>query len=156
MDTIVVSMFMTLSLAGFCHYYGFTTYLYNWIQKVYLFVNLAQMTMESIATTNNNKASFTVNDTDCSANILYERLGTQYIMLVPYNRSQVARMLDLKAELYHNNGHVIDITQQPGIPYLVDPQDLGGKIIRITNQESGKYHDYHKAPLYAPELTELE
>src|SRR3989338_5175023 len=65
-----------------------------------------------------SKDHFVVNASDLNANIIYERLGKEYTIVVPYNRCQVANMSQLRATLVYADKTSIDITQQPGIPYI--------------------------------------
>ena len=96
---------------------------------------------------------FTVNNTDQSASIVYERLGEQCIILVPYNRSHIPAMAQFKVELLRDEKSPVDITQQPGIPYLISADALGGIGIRITNQDNGviKTYDRFRIPMYGIE-----
>ena len=98
--------------------------------------------------------AFTINDTGRSASIIYERLDQQHILCIPYNRKFVVSMSQFKAELLRENNKPVNITQQPGVPYLVDAASLGGYAIRITNEEDGVSHDYshNEIPYYGEEI----
>jgi hypothetical protein len=108
--------------------------------------------------THDDSIAFSINDSDLSATILYKRLGHEYMLMVPFNRDYVAGMSQFRAKLFRHNKSPIDITQQPGIPYLVSAHDLGGTHIEITNHETGATHSYSSAtvPLYAAELLHEE
>ena len=100
------------------------------------------------------KFSFKVNDTDISASVTYEHFGEKYIIFVPYNRSKIASMTQLTATLLRDNDENVNITQQPGIPYMVNADMLGGHTIRLTNNDTGETHDYEKEtmPFYGNEV----
>ena len=100
-----------------------------------------------------SKDHFVVNASDLNANIIYERLGKEYTIVVPYNRCQVANMSQLRATLVYADKTSIDITQQPGIPYIYSAADLGGEYITIVNAETGLTHNYTKTtrPIFAYE-----
>lgn len=102
--------------------------------------------------------SFIIADNDKSAIINYKYYGQQYKILIPYNRSKIALMTQLKVELINENNISTDIMQQPGIPYLFTAKDLGGINIKITNSETGKSYTYdeNKQPLYADEVMDDE
>lgn len=71
--------------------------------------------------------SFKINGN--SACITYLRYGREYQVNIPYNRHLVAKMSSCKVFLIKGE-EKIDITQQPGIPYLMTASMLGGdKII---------------------------
>jgi hypothetical protein len=103
------------------------------------------------------KTTFTPIPSSKCASILYDRLGTQYLLIVQYDRSKIADMTQFKAFLhFKGNIDTIDITQQPGIPYTVTANELGGSHIEITNMETGLKKKYlsDTKPMYADELFE--
>jgi hypothetical protein len=89
-----------------------------------------------------------------SAMIEYEYFGQNYKLSIPYNRKKLINMSDYKAEFCFNDKPSLNITQQPGIPYILNANDLGGEYIKITNMETGLSHNYDnkKVPMYADEL----
>lgn len=99
------------------------------------------------------ETTFTTNATGESANLIYSRLGSKYILNVPYNRKYVATMAQFEVYLILKDADPIKITQQPGIPYMVSAKDLGGVIIRIVNHENDTRYDYSEniIPLYGTE-----
>ena len=82
-------------------------------------------------------ASFTINDSGKSAFIVYSRCGKDYMINVPYKRELVTQMSKCKVFLSKNN-EMINITQQPGIPYLVSAKMLGGDKIIMNCGETVK------------------
>lgn len=72
-----------------------------------------------------------INGTSRSMTLTYERNGVKYRLTVPFARSIISEMMGKRVYLVTNN-EKIEITQQPGVPYLVTAQDiagLGSKII---------------------------
>ncbi len=74
-----------------------------------------------------------------------------YTISVPFDHIQSLCMIGYKAELL-KNGEIIDITQQPGIPYMCDSEMYDGSYIKIINEANDEYEIYNKAPLYATKL----
>lgn len=97
---------------------------------------------------------FSINETECSATLQYHRMSSEYNLLIPYDRSKVAVMTQFRVELLRDNQDPVEITQQPGIPYLVSAEQLGGSGIKICNLETGLYHiyDIKTIPLYGVEV----
>lgn len=79
------------------------------------------------------KSNFTVCDTRKAASLTYDRLGKKYLLYLPYDSRLMARMSGHQALLI-KDGIEIDITQQPGIPYLVTATELGGSEIKILHR----------------------
>jgi hypothetical protein len=90
--------------------------------------------------------------------IEYEYFGQKYKLAIPYNRKKLINMANYKAELCFNDKTSVNITQQPGIPYILNASDLGGQYIKITNMETGLSHNYDNkhVPMYADELINNE
>lgn len=57
--------------------------------------------------------------------------------IIPFDRSKVAKMLSLMVETQQEDGTTKNITQSPGIPYLLSPMSLGVSRIVVTNMDSG-------------------
>jgi hypothetical protein len=89
--------------------------------------------------------------------IMYKLFGCKYHLNVPYDIQSSTDMLQYAMYTVDNEGNVIDnITQQPGIPYLVSANDLKCKSLRAVNQETGILHEYEgdKIPYYCVEIIE--
>jgi len=69
------------------------------------------------------------------AEISYVRIEHPYRVWVPYDRHLAGRSIGHTATLIRDNEE-INITQQPGIPYLVTAEDLGGSEIRIQTRNA--------------------
>jgi hypothetical protein len=85
---------------------------------------------------------FSINDSDRSASIVYKRQGNEYILNVPYNRKIRAKMSSFDIFLVKkgtsDEEFYININQQPGLPYLVSANDLGGDRIEIKQKTDGQ------------------
>ena len=121
-------------------------YLYN---KYYSSFNIVKILTNLFY---NKKVSLTYNIS--SALLNYQYLGQDYIISIPYNRKKLINMIQYKAELFYNDKKSINITQQPGIPYILNAKDLGGEYIKITNMGTGLSCDYDntQSPMYGDEL----
>lgn len=87
--------------------------------------------------------NFSINDTGCSASITYNHVGKSYLVNVPFKSSLTNAMMPLRAVLHKllndkKTVKEIDITQEPGIPYMVCAGDLGGSKIVISNSFTGQ------------------
>lgn len=143
------------------YYFGFLNSLINWGKERKQKAMMIKHMIDAVVAVNSKpegKVSFTVNDTDTSVSIFYDRLGTRHPIFLPYNRGYVASMAEFKAELLREHHAPIDITQQPGLPYVVSGKSLGGHTIRITNCSSGKMFEYKgdTIPGYAAEVFDNE
>ena len=89
------------------------------------------------------------------AYITYKRFNDEYKVYLPYSRKNCVKMLSYKVILQKENGSKeIDITQQPGIPYLLSAADLEGDRIIISDKSTGKSHVYEgtEIPYYGVEV----
>ncbi len=80
-------------------------------------------------------STFTVCEGQRAACIKYSRFNTNYLLFVPYNRKLAVKTGTHKALLVKGQEE-IDITQQPGIPYLITAEQLGGECIKIIRDET--------------------
>lgn len=165
-DTIgnlyLIGSMLMVSFAGVSYYNGYISRISNWFnvrrQRVKLILTLLEKLQTDVKDKRNTTPAFAINDNDMSASLTYERLEEKYILFVPYMRKYIAPMSQFKTELLRENKDPLNITQQPGIPYLVTADQLGGYAIRITNDETGKSYDYQydKYPLYGEEVMDIE
>jgi hypothetical protein len=152
----VYSGLATVSVIGLSYYLGFLNNVAIWIEGKRQRGKLLLKLMEGFEKDISKKApsGFTVCGTDESASILYERLGKEYIVWTPYNRSKIVSMSQFKVELLREGKQPLDITQQPGIPYTISAAMLGGDGILITNHETDVSHRYdrNEIPMYGDEV----
>lgn len=130
--------------------------LYSRYQQVKTFLSVLSKLFYAVykrdlANLTNDRNRFVVNsDTKACAKILYTYNGIERNLYVPYESSKVAEMSQYIVQLYYANGTTLDITQQPGVPYLVTAALLGGKEIRATevNSEIVTVYEGNTTPLY--------
>lgn len=152
----------TVSVIGLSYYLGFFNYVAMWIegkrQRVKLLLKLIEGFEKGISDNKKAVSVFTVAGTDESASILYERLGKEYVIWTPYNRSKIVQMSQFKVELVRDGRQPLNITQQPGLPYTVSAGMLGGDGILITDQETDVSHRYgrNEIPMYGDEVAQGE
>lgn len=160
-QTYVIGTVVFSSLIGISYYKGLFSKITSWVhtknQKIKMIMSLIDV-LNNTQNTKSNPASFFVNDTDVSATISYERMGTKYILFVPYSREHVAQMTQFNVELLRDGKDSLNITQQPGIPYLVSANDLGGYAIKVTNEDNNTVYTYEHEdpPMYCKEVTTNE
>lgn len=138
---------------------SFVTNMYNKIKnkiysnylKITYFITLYR-SLSNPETTKTNTPSFVLSGS--SASVSYLRLNKEYTLFVPYSRTKSLSMIEINAFLVKRGGEKVDITQQPGIPYLVSAYDMNAEKIILLNNKTGKSFDYlHKTmPLYGDEL----
>lgn len=74
--------------------------------------------------------------------IYYDYEGKEYMLTVPFDRISLVDMLQYQMDAIYENGDILTITQQPGIPYLVNTNDLKCKTLKAINHETDVYHEY--------------
>lgn len=93
-----------------------------------------------------------------SAQIIYLRAGTKYKLNIPYDTmTSVTRYKKYKVIMILGKGNVtreVDITQQPGIPYLVSPIQMGARKFILQNLNGEKVTEWtkHEVPNLMPFL----
>lgn len=86
-----------------------------------------------------NKTCFQLNKGNKTATITYQRLGKSYNLTVPYDRRAGNQARNKKVYIQiEGDDELIDITQQPGIPYLVSGQMLNAKNVIIKNMSTNQ------------------
>lgn len=80
-----------------------------------------------------------------SLKIPYKYNGVDYVVYVPFARNIRRKMRNTKVFLVKEDGHnKVDISQQPGCPYLITADSLGGEKIEVVNCETGYTHEFEK------------
>ena len=93
-----------------------------------------------------NTGYITINQTVTSASVSYTRYDKEYQIHIPYNKDLITKMTRLKVYLV-KDGERVEITQQPGIPYMVSARMLGGeKIIIVKDNNVQKEYKNDEIP----------
>lgn len=111
--------------------------------KIYGLYHKYNSILQSLHVTKSNSIELHEN----YAIIPYTYNNTEYSVRIPYNRSKVCHMDAFIVWGDTGNGSV-NITQQPGIPYLLSADELSYKTITAHNVDEDKYYQYDDQPLY--------
>ena len=125
-----------------------------WMRKKYERAVLILKMLNNIAEAQKpTQASFVINDSDESASIVYKHNGINHTLFVPFARPCSIKMTCIQVTLSLANGTKIDITQEPGIPYLCSAVELGGEVITAYNMDTGTSHTYAaEKPMFCQEV----
>jgi hypothetical protein len=88
-----------------------------------------------------SSSSFSIADSNQAASLIYSRMGTEYLLNVPYDTSalrvtnRIRVILSVKPKEEGGNRE-IDVTQQPCIPYLCTAEQLGGTGYKVVDKMS--------------------
>lgn len=141
-------------MSGYLYFFGFiglATYLvyYRYRTEIKTIYTIG----ESFVNRPQPKVLLVINDINQTVVLKYTYYDKEYKITMPYRRCEVLNMSQYTAELSVDD-LMIDITQQPGIPYILSAKELGGKFIKLTNFITGESHIYglNEAPLYGKEL----
>lgn len=157
MENYAVSSIVVAALTGFVLYKRYPTVLLGWFRDKWNKVKLIKSLVDNID--NEEKVVegriTQINEGDKSMTIVYNYFGVEYVVSVPFRRDYVAAMAGYKASV-RKNGVWTDITQQPGVPYLVSTDQLGASEMLITNTDTGASVNPHPewVPNYVTHLME--
>lgn len=65
--------------------------------------------------------------------IKYNYMAKNYALRIPYDHNKIAQTTQFLVTAKSNDGLEYDITQQPGIPYLLSPYEMNMVNIQIYN-----------------------
>lgn len=139
METYTVGSVIAIAISGLAAYYGYTGAILGWCQDKWAKVQLVRSLLNNMNVKDEKvEGRIThINDGDKSMTIAYKYFGVDYIVTVPFRRDYVVPMSGYKVSVRKNDTW-IDVTQQPGVPYLVSAEQLGANGILITNTDTGK------------------
>ena len=115
----------------------------RYLKNIYLMSWFLAFSMKNKQKT--NISTFTICDSGKSASLTYQKYGVTYMLNIPYNKKYIAKMINMRVFLIKemplsdkNNIQYkeIEITQQPGVNYLVTPAELGGKAFKVIYEDS--------------------
>ena len=75
--------------------------------------------------------------------IHYTYQNEKYKLFVPYNQSMVAKTAQYVVVGTNEEGKEIPLTQQPGVPYVVTPDDLGLQNITVYDLDEDEKRIYY-------------
>jgi hypothetical protein len=99
-------------------------------------------TLNQYASMSNAKKQTHISKSGKCIHIYYEYSGTEYMLTVPYNGLSSVDMIQYQLDAIYENEDILTITQQPGIPYLINTNDLKCKTLKAINHETDVYHFY--------------
>ena len=122
--------YLSLPVIGFI---GYKTYVYS-ERKFYEYVmSRVKDELDKRMKKEDEEEMFRIHHSDKSATIRVSSGGKSHSIYVPYDRSKSTSMLRKKVFLIQSNGQKIDITQKPGVPYLVSADHMNGTQIIVEN-----------------------
>ena len=77
--------------------------------------------------------------------IIYQLMGADQEIYLPYDNNLIVEMTNLNVTLIKDvNGEreTVNITHQPGIPYMCSALELGGEYIYVVNCDNGLEKKY--------------
>lgn len=95
---------------------------------------------------NNSQCKFEINSDRKSATITYTHNNKIYRIIIPYNRRRIRSMSQHQVFLVKGNDRV-DITHQPGIPYLITAEEMGGDSIIILDESNNIIKELDKTSI---------
>ena len=108
----------------------------SFINAIWSLVSSRLKIASSIITVLFRTNSFLINYGNGSAQVSYCRYGRSYHVNLPY-RPELVRLMARTRVYLLRDGQRVDITQQPGIPYLVTARMLGGDgFVIVRDQQS--------------------
>ena len=136
-----------------CSFLGITCLGWFYRSKISSFYYQMKLIYQIVKNIQPESTSVTISDNSKYLKVVYNKFGNVYHIDVPYNFLHSVEMANYRAELIRGED-VEDITQEPGIPYLASADLFDGDYIRITNESTGKFHDYkeNEIPFFAQEL----
>lgn len=114
--------------------------IYFYQQKIkYFLISILIHWIGEMDSQQNQNSSFKIHPNGKSATIKFKHLGKYYQVHVPYNKKLIRKMAGSQVQLIKKDDEPIDITQKPGIPYLVSAEHFDGKHI-IWKKFDQTYH----------------
>lgn len=142
---------------GLCGLYlGYRYGVINYIKNGYKQIKLLTQLINNIEKVNNLPHDNNLELGDNYAMITYTHNANVYKIYIPFDRMKAIYMSDIKMHL-EDDDQTIDITQEPGIPYLLSPSMIGrtssAKII-AHNISNNKTHTYvaDEIPLFCNDV----
>lgn len=102
--------------------------------KSYVSKKIVNMVLDSkFESDNKSETEFKIHPNNLSATIIFKQFGKIHRIHFPYDKSLVSKMSGVKVKLIKGD-EVVDITQKPGIPYLISAKQMSGDKIIIEKE----------------------
>lgn len=89
--------------------------------------------VENMPKIEDSPAELHLNDSRTAAKLTYFHKNKEHVLYIPYDKKLLRKV---GYTVYHEmDGKKVDITQEPGIPYLVTAGSLGGGEIKVYKDE---------------------
>ena len=166
---LVLGLLFLLTLIINLHQNGYISLCYKLLKTLYQIkdkitpelidlvsnVNNIDIALSLLNNNNNNNNNNPVKIVNKTIHISYDFLGKEYVVILPYIRSKVVDMCVSDVMAVYDE-KTVDITQQPGIPYLFNAGELGCNTIEVVNSDTNLSHTYekHQRPNYCSEIFE--
>lgn len=120
-------------------------------------VDLMNLMMNNKTSDTKPKPQTYISKTGKCMHIYYDFSGTQYMLTIPYDALSSVDMIQYQMDAIYENGDIVTITQQPGIPYLFSSRDIGFETLKATNHETDAYHEYKNEtkPYFCREICDI-
>lgn len=116
------------------------SYWYRQTISNYLVKKAITLINKTPVTTNKHSSdsSFVLSANKKSACLSFMHDGKLEMVMVPFDRRLVPRMINSKVTAVYEDGTTMEITQKPGIPLLISAAHLGAKHITVENLETNE------------------
>ena len=123
-------------------------YLPFMIYKVYKMYRLYNKYNDILRHMKSENSGNTVKIYDNYMEIMYLYMNKDYVLRVPYNPSLISKMTQYVV-ISNTLGKQMDITQQPGVPYLITAKELNSENIIVNDLDNDTVKVYTcKPPMY--------
>ncbi len=148
----IVSVFIILMLLGLGVLSLIFAFQCGWfdqfqtLQKLIKSINMAIKIIDNIAavTKPSTTSHCSINNSGLSMSVTYTRVGRDKLLNIPYRSDMKEKMRMWTVYLISDTNKPRNITQEPGIPYICTPEQLGGKEILATSSDTGDIIQFKK------------
>ncbi len=123
-----------VAMTGYYSYYG-----YKKCRQIFDYINNIKI--------NDDKPTVVIDKNYMIIDYVY--LNNKYTLRVPYNEEMVPFMANCDVTCMDFNGKEYNITQQPGVPYLIKPIDIDCHHITVYDLNNDYIRNYYNTcPFY--------
>lgn len=130
----------TVSIAWFVFFSGIAVFFAHRTWKKYRLYIGSKILLSLYKVLSNNKKESYMNDNGKVICITYTRLGKEYKVNIPYRKDIITKM-NRSTIFLSTDKFLVNVTQQPGVPYFLKAQELGGDhyIIRSSEDDTDTF-----------------